>query len=105
MTHEKPINVWDEYLPDVQLGINTTVHAITKKSPTKLLFGHRITNPSEGILNDIIKDVNENEVAPNLNTIRQGAKLLIDKQQHKYKERSETRVKNNIALKVGDLVF
>lgn len=47
MTHNKDSRSWDQYLSDVQLGINTTVHNVTKKTPTELLFG-RTNEPFTG---------------------------------------------------------
>lgn len=41
------------------MGINTTVYETTKKSPSELLFGRKATNPSQGILKDVIEDVED----------------------------------------------
>lgn len=90
ITHDKPKNVWDEYLPDVQLGINTTIHSTTKKTPTELLFGRRVTNPSEGILNDIIEDTGSGLDHTNPDEVRQNVKSLIDSQQNKDKKRYDS---------------
>lgn len=103
MTHDKPKNMWDEYLPDIQLGINTTIHAITNKTPTELLFGRRVTNPTEGILNDVIDDIGSGVVDSSLKEIRDNAKSLIDTQQEKLRIRSNNNKRNPI-FKVGDLV-
>lgn len=46
MNHDKPNGKWDEYLPDIQLGINTTLNSTTKNTPTKLLLGYNVTNPT-----------------------------------------------------------
>ncbi|KAG6439129.1 hypothetical protein O3G_MSEX000509, partial [Manduca sexta] len=39
MTHGKDEKSWDEQIPDIQLGLNTTTHKITQKTPSELLFG------------------------------------------------------------------
>lgn len=104
MSHEKPKGSWDEYLPDVQLGINTTVHAITQKTPTELLFGRRVVNTSEGILNDVLDDVGNGVSEHSLSEDRQNAKELIDNHQNKDKERNAATKKKLNDFKEGDLV-
>lgn len=37
--HGKDENTWDDYVGDIQLGINTTMNKATGKSPSELLFG------------------------------------------------------------------
>lgn len=96
--------MWDEYLPDVQLGINTTtIHAVTNKTPTELLFGRRVANPAEGILNDVIGDVSSGLVDSSLKEIRDNAKSLINTQQEKLRALFNNN-KQNLTFKVGDLV-
>ena len=73
--------LWEQYLPDVQLGIhNTTIHDITKKSPSKLLFRRRVTNPSQGILNEVISDTGDGLVQGSLEDVRADASYLMQKQ-------------------------
>lgn len=103
MNHDKPNGLWDEHLPDIQLGINTTVHATTKKTPTELLFGCNVTNPSQGILNDIINDVAP-ESGDSLEVIRSEAHERIQKQQKKDKVRFDKKRKAKVQFKKGDLV-
>lgn len=103
MTHDKPKNIWDDYLPDIQLGINTSVHSTTKKTPTELLFGRRVTNPSEGILNDVINDLGNGIIDTSLDETRREAKRLIDSQQAKDKKQYDAR-KRVQKFNEGDLV-
>ncbi|CAB3256531.1 unnamed protein product [Arctia plantaginis] len=49
-------NIWDDYIGDVQLGINTTCNKTTGKSPSDLLFGCKLTNASENGLTDVIAE-------------------------------------------------
>ena len=39
MTHGKSADTWNNYVADVQLGMNSSVHDVTKKSPIELLIG------------------------------------------------------------------
>lgn len=47
-------NTWDEHIGEIQLSINTTVNKSTGKSLSELLFGCKLMNPSENIINDVI---------------------------------------------------
>lgn len=80
-THGKDDRMWDESVPDVQIGINTTVHKTTQKSPSELLFGFRLTGTTEAILNDVINDTVK-VIPPNeMNAMRQKVSEIISKQQ------------------------
>lgn len=103
MNHDKPNGLWDEHLPNIQLGINTTVHATTKKTPAELLFGRNLTNPSEGLLSDIINEVTP-DIEENLDDMRASAGELIKTQQNKDKTRYDRYRKMGIRFKEGDLV-
>lgn len=52
--HNEKENTWDEHIGEIQLSINTTVNKSTGKSPSELLFGYKLINPSENIINDVI---------------------------------------------------
>lgn len=39
MTHGKDPRAWAQYLPDVQLGINTKMHDVTKEMTAKCYLG------------------------------------------------------------------
>lgn len=103
MNHDKPNGVWDEHLPEIQLGINTTVHATTKKTPTELLFGRTVSNPSQSIFNDIISDT-ESTSQSSLSEIRAQASELIKEQQVKDKDAYDKHRKRGVKFKEGDLV-
>ncbi|KAF9421227.1 hypothetical protein HW555_002699 [Spodoptera exigua] len=59
------------------LGINTAVHDVTKRTPTELLFGHKIGNPSDGTLNNISEDINEYSKAEDIHSMRASAIRVI----------------------------
>lgn len=103
MNHDKPNGMWDEHLPDIQLGINTTIHTTTKKTPTELLFGRTVTNPSQSIFNEIISETTSTTQA-SLPQLRSEASELIKEQQAKDKNAYDTRRKKNVEFKEGDLV-
>ena len=93
--------LWEQYLPDVQLGINTTIHDITKKSPSKLLFRRRVTNPSQGILNEVISDTGDGLVQGSLEDVRADASYLMQKQNEVSKKQYNSRKKPAQQYKEG----
>lgn len=104
MNHDEPNGKWDEHLPDIQLGINTTINATTKRTPAELLFGCNVTNPSQGILNDIISNSGSESTKESLDKIRSEANELIQSQQQRSKESFDRRRNRNVVFHVGDLV-
>lgn len=103
MNHNKSNGVWDEHLPEIQLGINTTIHSTTRKTPTELLFGRTVTNPSQSIFNEIISDTSSTTQS-SLSDIRSEASNLIKEQQMKDKEAFDKHRKKGVEFKEGDLV-
>lgn len=103
MTHDKPKGSWDDYLPDVQLGINTTVHKTTNKTPTELLFGRQVLNPSQGLIGDVFADTGNGVVGCNLDELRDSVKQRLDDQQIKDKQRYDAS-KRDVKFKEGELV-
>lgn len=103
MNHDKPNGNWDEHLPSIQLGLNTMVHATTKKTPSELLFGRIITNPSDKVINEIASDISDGRTET-LTSIRETAKELIDKQQEKDRSRYNERKAEAPKYSEGDLV-
>lgn len=94
---------WDDYIPDIQIGINTTVHKTTGKTPSELLFGFNIKSNSENVLNGILDDTRE-PVTENLNQVRiDTAKRIID-QQVKSKVRYDSKRITTHTYNIGDLV-
>ncbi|CAB3241848.1 unnamed protein product [Arctia plantaginis] len=71
--HGKDERRWDESIIDVQIGLNTTVHKTTRKSPSELLFGFNINHRAQGILSTIINETINVIPSDELNTIRDEA--------------------------------
>lgn len=103
-THGKDDRTWDENIYDIQIGINTTVHKTTQKCPSELVFGFRLTNTSEAILNDVIDDTLDITPIDRLEEIRTEASERIRVQQEKDKERFDKNRKTGTKYKEGDLV-
>lgn len=103
-THGKDDRTWDEQIPDIQLGLNTSVHSTTKKSPCELLFGYKVSGTSEGIMSEVIKDTTEVLSPEKLNELRQSSGNLIKAQQEKDKIRFNKKRKPSHVFSEGDLV-
>ncbi|XP_059055505.1 uncharacterized protein LOC131849440 [Achroia grisella] len=95
---------WDEYIYSIQLGLNTTVHKTTGKSPSELLFGFKINSGSENILSDVIIETINKKSAEDLEDIRSDASKNIENQQRKEKEKFDSKRKASTVYSVGDLV-
>ncbi|CAB3224051.1 unnamed protein product [Arctia plantaginis] len=104
MTHGKGSDIWDTFLPDVQLGINTSIHDVTKRAPTELLFGRRLGNPSQGILNNVSEEILNSETNEPIELIRSNASDRIKDNQNKNKDRFDRHRKSANKYKEGDLV-
>ncbi|CAB3247216.1 unnamed protein product [Arctia plantaginis] len=102
--HGKDERRWDESIIDVQIGLNTTVHKTTRKSPSELLFGFNINHRAQGILSTIINETINVIPSDELNTIRNEASKRIEVQQKKDVERYNSRRKPCKKYNVGDLV-
>ncbi|CAH2100995.1 unnamed protein product [Euphydryas editha] len=103
-THGKNDKSWDEFVPDIQIGLNTSVHKTTQKSPSELLFGFRASNTTEGILNDAISDTVKVNSSEQLDEMRKKAGELIRLQQEKDSVRFNRKRKPGINYKIGDLI-
>ncbi|KAG6462530.1 hypothetical protein O3G_MSEX013320 [Manduca sexta] len=104
MTHGKSDDTWDAFLPDVQLGINTAIHDTTKRTPTELLFGRKVANPFNGVLNNISEEIDELSKEEHIESMRADARKRIELNQEKAKDRFDKRRKTVTEYKVGDLV-
>ncbi|CAH0720188.1 unnamed protein product, partial [Brenthis ino] len=104
LNHGKSNDSWDLRLPEVQLGINTSVHDVTKRTPTEMLFGRKVNNPSQGVLNSISDDIGNGVIKDSLDKIRLEAKELIKYNQEKNKDRFDLQRKSPRKYKEGDLV-
>ena len=102
--HGEKENTWDEHLGEIQLGINTTVNKSTGKSPSELLFGCKLINTSENILNDIVCSTSNRISDNNLLNIRTEASKKMRKQQDLAKKNFDKHRKSCTLYKVGDLV-
>lgn len=102
--HGKSDNTWDEYVGDIQLGMNTTVNKTTGKSPSELLFGFRVLSPPENIINEVLTDVISRVSDKDLTEMRTEAKANIDKQQGISKKEFDKHRKKATSYSIGDLV-
>lgn len=103
MTHGKDKNTWDERLPDVQLGINTSIHSVTNKTPTELLFGRKVDNPCQGVLNNVTEDIGQTN-CKTLEELRSEASERIEINQEINKIRFDQSRRKAKVYKEGDLV-
>ncbi|KAH9641932.1 hypothetical protein HF086_011682 [Spodoptera exigua] len=85
-------------------GINTSIHDVTKRSPTELLFGRKLGNPSQGILNNVSEEILISETNEPIEQIRSDASDRIKENQNKNKNRFDSHRKSPNKYKEGDLV-
>lgn len=102
--HGKDEKTWDERIQDIQIGINTTVHKTTQKSPSELLFGFNINHRTQGMLSTVINDTINIITGDEIESVRQEATKRIELQQQKDVERYNKHRKLGKKYKVGDLV-
>lgn len=103
-THGKDDRTWDEQIPDIQLGLNTTTHKTTQKSPSELLFGFNVKCRTEGILSEILEDTVKITPPDALVDVRQDASEKIKKKQSENRDRFNSRRKAAKCYSEGDLV-
>lgn len=94
---------WDDYIADIQIGINTTIHKTTGKSASELLFGFNINSNSENMLSEILDDTRE-LATENLNQVRIDTGKRIVEQQTKTKVRYDSKRLTSQNYEIGDLV-
>lgn len=102
--HSEKENTWDEHIGEIQLSINTTVNKSTGKSPSELLFGCKLMNPSENIINDVIYLTSNRISGDNLFNMRSEASERVRKRQESVKKNFDKRRKLPTSYKIGDLV-
>lgn len=102
--HGETENSWDEYIGDIQLGINSTVNKTTGNTPSQLLFGCKLVSASENMLGDIITETSQLVKGDDLMQLRSNAKDKIDKEQETAKKRFDKNRKQPKLYKVGNLV-
>ncbi|XP_063360618.1 uncharacterized protein LOC134649717 [Cydia amplana] len=103
-THGKDEKNWDEYVAEIQVGLNTTMHKTTQKTPSEFLFGFNVTSNSQGILNSVISDTLNVVSTEDLNDVREQAKQKINEQQNKDALRFNKSRKPGTTYMEGDLV-
>ncbi|KAF9424117.1 hypothetical protein HW555_000826 [Spodoptera exigua] len=86
------------------ISINTSIHDVTKRSPTELLFGRKLGNPSQGILNNVSEEILISETNEPIEQIRSDASDRIKENQNKNKNRFDSHRKSPNKYKEGDLV-
>lgn len=95
---------WDDHIWSIQLGLNTTVHKATGKSPVELLFGFRVNSGTENLLSDVIAETVDKTTPEQLDKIRTDAEQRVRSQQAKDKERFDAKRKASHVYSEGDLV-
>lgn len=103
-SHGKDERSWDEHIADIQLGLNTTPHKITKKTPSELLFGFNIKCTSEGILSSVLDDTINLLPEKELVNSREDARNKIIEKQTKDKKIYNCHRKTPRQYSKGDLV-
>lgn len=102
--HGKDERSWDECINDIQIGINTTVHKTTQKSPSELLFGFNVNHRAQGILSTVINETINVILLNELDTVRDEVSKRIEVQQQKDAERYNSHRKPSRKYEIGDLV-
>lgn len=102
--HNKNDNTWDEYIHDIQLGLNTSVNKTTGRSFSELLFGYNITSVSGNKLNDIISGTIQRAIGNELMKLRKESKERIEKERNIAKDRYDKHRKLPTKYNEGDLV-
>lgn len=100
--HDKPENLWDECVSDIQWGINNTLNKGTGKSPAQALFGLNLVGTTSSLLQLNITDDTEN-ASLSLEETRKEITEHIKENQHKQKERFDKHRKE-VTYKIGQLV-
>ncbi|CAG9086928.1 unnamed protein product [Plutella xylostella] len=95
---------WDVQVGKVQWGINNTVNASTKKAPTELLFGTKLSNASENKLNSVVIDSSDIVAIDNRDELRREASDNIKISQTKQKQYFDSNRKPAKEYKEGELI-
>lgn len=98
---------WENHLRTIQCTLNSTPHAITKKSPNELLFGFEVRPLNADKLTLKVYDEqidNKNYDPMQTIEIRQDASSKIQANQAKQKEMFAQKFRSPSTYKVGDMV-
>lgn len=100
--HNKPENLWDERVSEIQWGLNNTLNKGTGKSPAQALFGLNMVGTSGSLLQLSVSD-NANDESLTLDETRQEIATHINENQNKQKERFD-KGRKEVSYQVGELV-
>ncbi|KAL0822205.1 hypothetical protein ABMA28_004335 [Loxostege sticticalis] len=91
-------NKWDQYITNIQQGINSTINKTTSAVPSEVFFGYRIRMNNDGVTDDNIEDTVD------LTALRKKVDENIQKVAEKQKATFDAKRKEAPVYKVGDLV-
>lgn len=100
--HNKPENLWDECVSEIQWGLNNTQNKGTGKSPAQALFGLDLVGTSGSLLQLSVTNDIDNIVSP-IEDIRKEMTEHIKHNQKKQKDRFD-KVRKEVKFNIGDLV-
>lgn len=101
--HDKPENIWDECVTEIQWGLNNTLNKGTGKTPVQALFGVSLTGTSQSLLQSQVEIDVERGSSEELNSIRQEITEHVQIDQQKQKKRFDKKRKV-VKYNVGELV-
>lgn len=91
-------NKWDQYITNIQQGINSTINKTTSAVPSEVFFGYRIRMNNDGVTDDNIEDTVD------LTALRKKVDENIQKEAERQKATFDAKRKEAPVYKVGDLV-
>lgn len=103
MTFGKDERLWDEYLLQVQWGLNNTTNKAVGKTPAQLLFGLRLTGLTESRLALPVQEHGDTNIS-NIQDIRNEALDKIVRTQEKQKQIFDKARISPRQFEVGQLV-
>lgn len=109
MNHDRNEADWDLNLPKLQWSLNNTLNKAIGKSPAEVVFGHRTTNPQEGIIRVALDDETvaekESQNEDSRLNIRESVDATIKNKQRAMKESFDKKRAPTKFFKEGDLVM
>lgn len=98
-------NKWDDYLPDVQWGLNNTFNKGINRTPSEALFGIRPSGINDSrIMSELADDVSNSSDSQNLSEIRDEINTHIKAYQEAQKKAYDEKRCPAPKYNVGDLV-
>lgn len=103
--HGKQERLWDEFVSEIQWGLNNTINKGTGKTPAQALFGLQLTGTSDSVLQSHInKDTSDDlEVDERVETVRNEIAKQIELNQKRQKKVFD-RSRKKLTFQIGDLV-